>query len=456
MATQELNVKFKVDASEVTKQTDEAKRKVKSAADQMASDVKSSSQKMESSMKDVSNATGQIASASNAASRAVKNMEGQVASSASKMKKDLGEVAEQVKTISTMQAVHLAGRGLGALGGVMRGAANMMPEDWETGKTVMNVGAAAASGAERGLALGTTIGTAAAPFFGPETIAIGAALGAAGGALAGAASELFESARKQEEAAEELRKNATKSLAEHGRDLDRRERFAGYERENQILMGGIGKTWWQNKSTGQSISGEERIYKVQEARQAALDKATQERDEYIRQHRNDTGDAATQAAQRLYYLDKAVQEAQEHLQALTPVVEAARRAEAEKAKAEADAAEKQKNSESFDSIFNSAKKKVISGLTDEKKDQEHTLADYQRQLQGVISRPAETPSDALTRIGGGGGYASYNNSTAQVQKQIEGHLRSVIDLLKESIAETSSKLEALIAKDSSMSWAATT
>jgi hypothetical protein len=226
-------------------------------------------------------------------------------------------------------------------------------------------------------------------------------------------------------------------------------------------MGGIGKTWWQNKSTGQSISGEERIYKVQEARQAALDKATQERDEYIRQHRNDTGDDAIAAAQHLAVLDKAVQQAQEHLQALAPVVEAARRSEAEKARAAAEAtaaAEKEARSreEVTQRILDESKKRAVSKLQDEKRDKEHTLADYERQLQGVISRPAETPSDQLTRIGGGGGYASYNNSTAQIQKQIEGHLRNVIDLLKESIAETSSKLEALIAKDSSMSWAATT
>lgn len=441
MATNNLEVKFKVDASEVTRGSEDAKNKVKNAANEMASDVKNSSRQMEASMKDVSRATEGIGNATKTATTAVKQMEGQVSSSANRMKKDLGDVAEQVKGINARQVAGIASRGLGIAGNAVRWASNNLAEEGSAAQAGLNVGASALQGAGQGVMLGAAIGSVV-PIIGTT---VGAAIGGAVGALGGAASELWDASKELKKSAEERQQAAEKTLQQAGTELRERDKLSGWERENQVLMGGIGKTWWQNKSTGESISGEERIFKVQEARQATLDKAIQERDDFVRKHQNDTGEEATRSAIQFSILERAVQNAAQHLQALAPVVEAARIAEAEKAKAVADAAEKekQKNSETFDSIFNSAKKKLISGLTDEKKDQEHTLADYQRQLQGVISRPAETPTDALTRIGGGRGYADYNNSTAQIQKNIENYLKTLISNQKSQIQEIIDELRTL-------------
>lgn len=462
MATQELKVKFKVDTGEVKSGADEAKNKVKQATSQMASDTKQASASMSSSMKDVQRATDGVATATQTATTAVKQMEGQVSQSAQKMSADLGKVAEQVKGISTVQMAHIGGRALGLIGRGMKTAGDLMPEDWETGKTVMNIGGAALSGATTGLTTGAAVGGAIGSIVpGAGTAAgaaIGSAIGAAGGALLGAATELLSSAKAQREAAEELRKNAQKSLAEHGRDLDDRERFAKYDKENQILLSGIGKTWWENKSTGEKITGEQRVYQVQEARQAALDKATKERDEFVREHRYDTGDAAKEAAQKLYYLDKAVNEAAQHLQALAPVVEAAKKSEADKAKA-VEQALAQADNEARAREAAAAKaseaefKDQVKGKHEEIKESDRTIASLQSQLQGVISRPAQSPTDALTRIGGGRGYSEYNNSTANIQKNIESNLRQLIKVQEAQSAQLHEDLQTLISSRTEATWA---
>lgn len=453
MATEELKVKFKVDTGEVKSGADEAKNKVKQATSQMASDTKQASASMSSSMKDVQRATDGVAGATKTATTAVKQMEGQVSQSAQKMSADLGKVAEQVKGISTVQMAHIGGRALGLIGRGMKTAGDLMPEDWETGKTVMNIGGAALSGAATGLTTGAAVGGAIGSIIpGAGTAAgaaIGSAIGAAGGALLGAATELLSSAKAQREAAEELRKNAQKSLAEHGRDLDDRERFAKYDKENQILLSGIGKTWWENKSTGEKITGEQRVYQVQEARQAALDKATKERDEFVREHRYDTGDAAKEAAQKLYYLDEAVNKAAQHLQALAPVVEAAKKSEADKVK------EQQKQQEAYArasaaldekiaKVVEQGRKADISDTKDSIREHQHTMSSLQSQLQGVISSPlGGIRSDSLTRMGGGRGYAAYNNGAANIQSKIESNLRRLISVEETQLNELNNKLENL-------------
>lgn len=462
MATEELKVRFKVDTSEVKSGADEAKNKVKQATSEMASDTKQASASMSSSMEDVQRATDGISSATRTASSSVKQMEGQVTQSAQKMSADLEKVAEQVKDISTVQMAHIGGRALGLIGRGMKTAGDLMPEDWETGKTVMNVGGAALSGAATGLTTGAAVGGAIGSIIpGAGTAAgaaIGSAIGAAGGALLGAATELLSSAKAQREAAEELRKNAQKSLAEHGRDLDDRERFAKYDKENQILLSGIGKTWWQSKDGTRSITGEERVFKVQEARQAELDKATKERDEFVREHRYDTGDAAKEAAQKLYYLDEAVNKAAQHLAALQPVVDAARRSQADQAKATEEAAKQaEKEAREREANIEAARKKSIkdqeNGLKGELKEGQRTLAGYQSQLQGVISKPAQSPTDALTRIGGGRGYTAYNNSTANIQKSIESNLRQLIKNQESQNQQIIDRLEALKQDPTQATWA---
>ena len=453
MATQDLNVKFKVDASEVSKGSNEAKSKVKSAADQMAADVKNSSQKMETSMKDVSRATEGIGEATKTATTAVKQMEGQVSSSANRMKKDLGDVAEQVKGINARQIAGIASRGLGVAGNAARWAASNLAEEGSEAQAALNVGGAALTGAGQGVMLGAAVGSIV-PVIGTT---VGAAIGGAVGALAGAASELWDASKELKKSAEERQQAAEKTLQQAGTELRERDKLSGWERENQVLMGGIGKTWWQNKSTGESISGEERIFKVQEARQATLDKAIQERDDFVRQHQYDTGEQATQSAIQFSILERAVQDAAQHLQALAPAVEAARRSEAEKAKASEDAKKRAENeAKARDDLTNkiiaSAQKDYENELKGEKRTAEQTMAQYERELNGVMARPAETPTDQLTRIGGGGGYASYNNSTAQIQKNIESYLKTLVTNQKSQIQEIIDKLDNLKQEPTEMVW----
>ena len=324
MATQtELNVKLKVDSSGVRTGTDEAKRKVKDAADSMAQNVKQSSTKMEDSMKGVSRATDGVADATRTATNAVRQMEGQVSSSASKMKKDLSDVASQMKGVSARQAAGVAAQGLRVAGNAVNWIGENFTEEGSTGRDIANVGGGALNGAASGVMLGAAVGSII-PGLGT---AVGAALGGAVGALTGAASALWDASQELKKSAAERQKNAETNLQAHAADLKTRERFAGYERENQVYLNGLGKTWWQSKDGRQSYSGEDRVFQVQELRQRELANATERRDQFVREHQNDTGDAAVEAANRLQYLDRAVQEAQEHLQALAPVVEAARRSQ---------------------------------------------------------------------------------------------------------------------------------
>ena len=455
MATQtELNVKLKVDSSGVRTGTDEAKRKVKDAADSMAQNVKQSSTKMEDSMKSVSRATDGVADATRTATNAVRQMEGQVSSSASKMKKDLSDVASQMKGVSARQAAGVAAQGLRVAGNAVNWIGENFTEEGSTGGDIANVGGGALNGAASGVMLGAAVGSII-PGLGT---AVGAALGGAVGALTGAASALWDASQELKKSAAERQKNAETNLQAHATDLKTRERFAGYERENQVYLNGLGKTWWQSKDGRQSYSGEDRVFQVQELRQRELANATERRDQFVREHQNDTGDAAVEAANRLQYLDRAVQEAQEHLQALAPVVEAARRSQ-EAQRREADEAakaterERRAREDATARLQEAAEKEQIKGLNEEKRSAEHTMAQYERELQGVASKPAETPTDQLTRIGGGGGYASYNNSTAQIQRNIENYLKTLISNQKSQIQEVVDKLDALVNKDTTLSWA---
>lgn len=454
MATQELQVKFKVDTGEVKSGADEAKNKVKQATSQMASDTKQASASMSSSMKDVQRATDGVANATKTATTAVKQMEGQVAQSAQKMSGDLGKVAEQIKGISGRQIAGIASRGLSVAGQATSWLANNVAEEGSDAQTALNVGAGALSGAGQGVMLGAAIGSII-PGLGT---AVGAALGGAVGALAGAASELWDASKELKKSAEERQKSAESSLQQHAADLRERDKLAGWDRENQVLLNGLGKTWWQSKDGTRSISGEERVFRVQEARQEELDRRTRERDEYIRAHQNDTGEAAVASATYLSVLDRAVQEAAQHLAALQPVVDAARRSEADKAKAVEQAlAQADKEARAREAAAAKASeaefKDQVKGKQEEIKESDRTIASLQSQLQGVIGRPAQTPTDALTRIGGGRGYSGYNNSTANIQKNIETNLRQLIKVQEAQSAQLHEDLQTLISSRTEATWA---
>ena len=321
MATEELKVKFKVDTGEVKSGADEAKNKVKQATSQMASDTKQASASMSSSMKDVQRATDGVAGATKTATNAVKQMEGQVTQSARNMSGELGKVAEHIKNISARQMAGIAAQGLRVAGNAVGWIGENFTEEGSVERDLANAGKGALNGAASGATLGAAVGSII-PGLGT---AVGAALGGAVGALAGAATALWDASEELKKSAQERQQSAEKSLQQHASDLRERDKLAGWDRENQVLLNGLGKTWWQSKDGTRSISGEERVFKVQEARQEELDRRTRERDEYIRAHQNDTGEAAVESATYLSVLDRSVQEAAQHLAALQPVVDAARR-----------------------------------------------------------------------------------------------------------------------------------
>ena len=128
---------------------------------------------------------------------------------------------------------------------------------------------------------------------------------------------------------------------------------------------------------------------------------------------------------------------------------AAARAEAEArekaAKKQQEAAEKEAaaRQRAIEKAQQEELKQQISSVKDEKRDAERTLSETQRQLEGVIARPAQSPTDALTRMGAGNGYTAYNNATANVQVKIESHLRKLADTQQKQLAEISSKLDKL-------------
>lgn len=454
MATQELKVKFKVDTGEVKSGADEAKNKVKQATSQMASDTKQASASMSSSMKDVQRATDGVAGATKTATTAVKQMEGQVTQSAQKMSGELGKVAEQIKGISGRQIANIGARGLGMAGRAVNWAADNLADEGSDTQAALKVGGAALTGAGSGVMMGAAIGSIV-PVIGT---AVGAAVGGAVGALAGAASELWEASSALKKSAEERQQAAQKTLQQAGNELRERDKLAGWDKENQVLLNGLGKTWWQSKDGTRSITGEERVFKVQEARQAELDRAVKERDEFVRAHQYDTGEEATRSAITFSILEKAVNEAAQHLQALAPVVEAAKRSEAEKAKAVEQAlAQADKEARAREAAAAKATeaefKDQVKGKQEEIKESDRTIASLQSQLQGIITRPAQSPTDALTRMGGGRGYSAYNNSTANVQMKIENNLRQLIKVQEAQSAQLHEDLQTLISSRTEATWA---
>lgn len=454
MATQDLNVKFKIDSSDVTRGSEDAKNKVKNAANEMASDVKNSSQQMSNSFQEVAN------NAENAA----KQMEKSFDSSAKNMEKSMDSVN---KKVSAMQLFHLGARGVGMLGGaaqnIMRLNGNV--EDAESLGNAVNV----AQGGMQGAAVGFA---AAGPW------------GAAAGALVGAGNALLEAAVKQKEAAEASinanrdvidvteRQNQDRTLAEWANEtasatnfdeefaqdqIDAaKERIAAAQAQlNDALDIAKGRAATQYTGVGFQIDGKTlengRDFGNIDWTNAAQTNALQEQlgDTLFKYIHDLVTDNVKDANQELA-------DAQKELALLAPLQARINQIKAERAKKEQETL--QESWRSFDEYQKGKdavadNKDAIKATKEELSGKNHTLASLQSELNGVIARPFETPRDSLTRIGGGNGYASYNNSTAQVQKNIENHLKSVIKLMQESITETTTRLDALINKDTEMVWA---
>ncbi len=194
MATNNLEVKFKVETSDLRKGSSDAKRTVKDSADQMARDVNGAAQNMASSMGKVNAATKSISDAASTAANGVRSLEQNVARSASSMERNLSKVSRQM---SAMQMFHMGARGVQMLGGA---AANIATLAGASSETVSGINSAT------GVVTGGIQGASIGKWFGPWGVAIGG--------LVGAGTGLLEAAIKQKEAAEKQKEVADKTFAD--------------------------------------------------------------------------------------------------------------------------------------------------------------------------------------------------------------------------------------------------
>lgn len=428
MATEELKVKFTVDAAGVKSGAADAKNEVKKAASEMASDVKHSSDTMESHLDKVADSTKGIGSAAREASNGVKALESDVSKASSAMEKDLSSVA---KSMSAMKAFSMGARGIGIIGGLGQEIAKSYGAD----ETASDIGTATS--------MGTTAMQGAAAGF-----AFAGPLGAVVGGLGGAASSLLKAGNDLQEAAK-------------GQDQKARDDL---EAQRQAILAERNRSNWTAEAAGMNANQLEDSIDEQRRRIANL---TEQRNQVALNY--DPEDPYG-SAERMRALNDSIAFAQEKLSIYTSALDAvnqeeeakikairdeieerkreavATRKEAEakeKAAAKAEQAEREKREKEQQRIADAAHKAEVDKVKDEKREQESLIASTQRQLEGVISRPAQTPTDALTRIGGGRGYASYNNSTAQVQQRIENYLKSLVNTQKSQLQEISNKLDKL-------------
>lgn len=452
MATENLQVKFKVDTSEVKSGADEAKNKVKQAAQSMEGDVKKASSSMSNSLKEISRSTDQIGQSARKATSDLGNMEGQ-----------LKNVSRQM---SAMQMFNMGARGVGMLSGVASNVLKLQG-DYEGAEKVQTAGQVV-GGAFQGAAMG---------------FAVGGPWGAAIGGLVGAGSALLDAAVKQKEAAAALLKSSTgtiEGIEERYQDRVMQESIAQQSRAKDF----------DSDAAMQQIRDARLALKNAQLHQADIQDVLYGRREGIydpseafglkpgsmksyRTQMNwmdqDTRDAFTQSlkdqgmggaesfvskqyqlfAEEAKNAEKEVERAQKLLAMLAPLQA---RIDAEQQKA----TERWMNGnaefwKAFDDYQSGKTEKEELG--NQLKEGQRTLAGYQSQLQGVISKPAQSPTDALTRIGGGRGYTAYNNSTANIQKSIESNLRQLIKNQEAQNQQIIDRLEALNQNPTQATWA---
>lgn len=447
MATNNLEVKFKVDASEVTRGSEDAKNKVKNAANEMASDVKNSSRQMEASMKDVSRATEGIGNATKTATTAVKQMEREVDVSAKNMEKSL-------KNISARQIGGLVARGLGQVGSQI--TENL--GDTEEG--------AMAGGALKGASSGIMMGAIAGP------------LGMAAGGLIGAATGLMQAAVELKSAAQDQKIANFKTADDFRKDIINRQEAEGRRKEVQNALG-LFDTAEGNEGKRFAIN---RAQELVDDRQSAYEEA-RKRYYDLGMNSNLTGnneedkktlaaiaaakeemDKAALAFQEVSPLIAAITQAEQQIEQsiVGEINETKKRLDEQETRRQKmeDAARLAAEEDENERLAKRLEYGMVATTPEEAEEIDDKIAKLEEEkkkkdntLKGAFTDVGIRQTDSLTRIGGGTGYASYNNTTTQIQKNIESSLKTVISVLKDQTAETSSKLDALIAKDNTMVWA---
>ena len=419
----------------------------------MANDVKSSSQKMEQSFKDVAKSTDAIKDATKTATTAVKTMETQVDSSAKNMEKSMESVS---KKMSAMQAFSMGARGIGIVGGLGQEIAKSFGAD----ETASNIGVATSIGQ-------TAMQGAAAGF------AMGGPVGAAIGGLTGAAQSLMKAGNDLQEAAKAQDQKAKDDLETARRDLVHKGNVDKWTKEATTLAAAA----YGNGTVLGTDEGKSTLNANIAAQRKRIADLQNRRDELVRNY-DENGDVFAQAEQmralddsiafateKLNIFLQAAQNAADVEQRAIAATEAgikaaeeaieARKQEAiaiRKRQEEADAKERARQEakavKDAEDAARAKQKEEEKNLNGKLREGESTLADLQSQLNGVF-KGASTPSDSLTKMGGGVGYTSYNNSVEGVQKTISDNLKKLIENQTNQNQEIIDRLKDLTGGDGS-------
>ena len=440
MADPQVKVKFTTDTSELKSGMDQATSDAKQKVKELSDDVSKESKDMEDSLDKVADSTKDIGNAADQASQGVKGLENQVSKSASSMEKNLDQVA---KKMSSMQMFTMGARGAEMGFGLAGEVASALGADQTA--TAMGLAGNMAGGGMRGAAVGMQIA-------GPWGAVIGGLAGA-GKELLAAGKDLKEAARGREAAAQS-RIDERQREKEHQEFVDRwtdKARSMAYEAYGDEHAGGTDE-------------GKAALDAELRRQQQYLDRVTAKRDEILA---SDEYDTATEKEAALEVVERELQNASEQLQIFSGIAaqaaamderllaadnraaEAAqasidarkREAEAIRRKAEEDerrsteAAGRQRAREE-----EAARRTEEKSVRDQIKEAQSELTGSQRELEGV-GRTTVGVTDDLTRIGGGAGYASYNNSVGDNVKTISNSLKQLIQLQQSNVDRLVNTLE---------------
>lgn len=445
-----LDIKLKVNSTEVTSGLEKAKKDVKKSADDMANDVKQSSAKMEKSFEDVAKSTDKIKDATKNAGDSVKSMEKSVDQSSKNMEKSLDGVS---KKLSAMTAFSVGDRGIGIIGGL----ASDIAKSYGADDTASNIGVAT------GMAQNSMQGAAAG-------FAMAGPMGAVAGGLLGAAQSLMKAGNDLQNAAKAQDEKARSDLEAQRQTIIRNESRAKWTEEARSLAYDA----YGDETTTGTEEGRVRLNSAIADAQNRVNELTARRDAIAKNYDPD-GDVFAQAEQ-MRALNDSIEFATERLNILTQVAEQAaeadrrwteqeeaatkaaeqavearkqeaqaarKRAEAEEERAAKEhAAEEARAAREAEDAAEKEKRKQISDAESKQREGEATLASLQKELGGVANFGG-TPTDALTKMGGGVGYTGYNTSVEQVQRSIESNLKTLIQNQTDQNKEIINRLEDL-------------
>lgn len=436
MADPTVRIKFTTDTSELksgmNQATSDAKQKVKELSD----DVSKESKDMEDSLDKVADSTKDIGSAAKSATAGVKDLEKQVTASSKTMEKSLDDVSKKVTAMNVASGV---GKGLGIAGDIVKtfGGGN------ETADLVGNALRGAGQGAVSGAMIGSVVP------------GIGTGIGMAAGALMGAGTELLKAGQELNKAAAAQsteRRNAFKDAVD---DLAARRESARVEQENQDYVKDLNTQEGMDRYNAELDTRTKAVNDAQAAYDAFVDQFKYLFDEsYTGEKSALTKDEEAE----LQRLNDALASARQNLENFAPVVAVAQgilgqraaeeEAERQKvARAEAAAAQAQAEDEMEQLIRSMAPEETVEdrkaqekNLKDQLKEAQSELTGSQKELEGV-GRTTVGVTDDLTRIGGGAGYASYNNSVGDNVKTISNSLKQLIQLQQTNVDRLVNTLE---------------